>query len=60
MNDAYILKHNPDLIDRKVIDRIKFDIEHEADYQNERVNADIARGMYRALEIIEKWEVSNA
>lgn len=39
---------------------LKLKIEHEADYQNERVNADIARGMYLALEIIDKWEANNA
>ena len=39
---------------------LKLKIEHEADYQNERVNADIARGMYLALEIIDKWEADHA
>ena len=39
---------------------LKLKIEREADYQNERVNADIARGMYLALEIIEKWEADHA
>lgn len=39
---------------------LKLKIEREADYQNERVNADIARGMYLALEIIDKWEADHA
>lgn len=35
------------------IDRIKTAIEQEADYQDEKVNHDIARGMYLALSMFE-------
>ena len=36
------------------IEQIRAEIEREADYQDAYVNADIAKGMYLALEIIDK------
>lgn len=38
----------------KVINNIRDDIEREADYQDAYVNADVAEGMYMAMEIIDK------
>ena len=37
-----------------IIDAIKGKINSEADYQDTYVNADIARGLYMAIEIIDK------
>ena len=37
-------------------DKIISEIEREADYQDAEVNADIARGMYKAIEIVEKYK----
>ena len=37
-----------------VLDKIRAEIEREADYQDAYVNADVAKGMYMALEIIDK------
>ena len=37
-----------------VLDKIRAEIEREADYQDAYVNADVAKGMYLALEIIDK------
>lgn len=37
-----------------VLDKIRTEIEREADYQDAYVNADVAKGMYLALEIIDK------
>lgn len=38
------------------LDQIRAEIEHEADYQDAYVNADIAKGMYLALEIFDKYK----
>lgn len=44
-----------DLIGRdKTVNKIKDEIEREGDYFNAEVNADIAQGLYYALEIIKK------
>lgn len=45
---------NPELIDRKVIEDIKTEIEREADYHDAYVDTDVAKGMYLALQIIDK------
>lgn len=37
-----------------VLDKIRDAIEREADYQDANVNADVAKGMYMALEMIDK------
>lgn len=37
-----------------VLEQIRAEIEREADYQDAYVNADVAKGMYLALEIIDK------
>jgi hypothetical protein len=37
-----------------ILDKIRDAIEREADYQDAYVNADVAKGMYMALEIIDK------
>ncbi len=42
-----------------VFDKIRAEIEREADYQDAYVNADVAKGMYLALEIINKMEGDN-
>lgn len=39
-----------------VFDKIRAEIEHEADYQDAYVNADIAKGMYLTLEIFDKYK----
>ena len=39
-----------------VLEQIRAEIEQEADYQNAYVNADIAKGMYLALEIFDKYK----
>ena len=39
------------------IKQIKEEIEREADYQDAYVNADVAKGMYLALEIFNKYNV---
>lgn len=39
----------------QLLKRIRFEIEQEADYNNAVVNADVARGMYHAAEIIDKF-----
>ena len=39
-----------------VLEQIRAEIEHEADYQDAYVNADIAKGMYLALEIFDKYK----
>jgi hypothetical protein len=36
------------------IEQIRDAIEREADYQDANVNADVAKGMYMAMEIIDK------
>ena len=41
---------------RLVLDKIRAEIEQEADYQDAYVNADIAKGMYLALEIFDKYK----
>ena len=38
----------------ETIKKIHFEVEYEADHYNALVNADIARGLYYALEIIDK------
>ena len=38
-----------------VLDKIKTRIEREADYYDAEVNADIAEGLYMALELIEQY-----
>lgn len=42
------------LDNEKVLDKIRDAIEREADYQDANVNADVAKGMYMAIEIIDK------
>lgn len=37
-----------------VLDKIRDEIEREADYQDAYVDADVAKGMYMALEMIDK------
>jgi hypothetical protein len=37
-----------------VLEQIRADIEREADYQDAYVNADVAKGMYMAIEIMDK------
>jgi hypothetical protein len=37
-----------------ILDKIRDAIEREADYQDANVNADVAKGMYMALEMIDK------
>ena len=37
------------------IEDIKAEIEHEADYQDAYVDADVAKGLYMAVEIIDKY-----
>jgi len=39
-----------------VFEKIRDEIEHEADYQDAYINADIAKGMYLALEIFDKYK----
>ena len=41
---------------QKTINDIRADIEREADYQDAYVNADVAKGLYMALEIIDKYK----
>ena len=53
-NTKWELKENPVVIERAVLDKIRDAIEREADYQYAYVNADVAKGMYMALEIIDK------
>ena len=54
-NSKWELKKNPIVIERKVLEQIRDEIEHEADYQDAYVDADVAKGMYMALEIIDKY-----
>ena len=49
--DSYIVKKNPNLIDRKVIEDIKAEIQYEAD--NKAVPRDMM-GYYRCLQIIDE------
>ena len=42
------------LDNEKVLEQISDDIEREADYQDAYVNADVAKGLYMALDIIDK------
>ena len=37
-----------------VLEQIRAEIEREADYQDANVNADVAKGLYLALDIIDK------
>ena len=37
------------------LETIKAEITREVDYQNEKINADVAKGMYMALDIIDKF-----
>ena len=37
------------------LDKIRDEIEREADYQDAYVNADVAKGLYMALDIIDKY-----
>ena len=36
------------------IEQIRAEIEHEADYQDAYIDADVAKGLYMALELIDK------
>ena len=47
--DSYVKKEI-----NAVLDKIRDAIEREADYQDAYVNADVAKGMYMAMEIIDK------
>jgi hypothetical protein len=53
-NSKWELKKNPIVIERKVLEQIRDAIEREADYQDANVNADVAKGLYMALEMIDK------
>lgn len=47
--DSYVKKEI-----NAVLDKIRDAIEREADYQDANVNADVAEGLYMAMEIIDK------
>jgi hypothetical protein len=47
--DSYVKKEI-----NAVLEQIRDAIEREADYQDANVNADVAKGMYMAMEIIDK------
>jgi guanylate kinase len=47
--DSYVKKEI-----NAVLEQIRDAIEREADYQYAYVNADVAKGMYMAMEIIDK------
>ena len=47
--DSYVKKEI-----NAVLEKIRDAIEREADYQDAYVNADVAKGMYIAMEIIDK------
>lgn len=53
-NSKWELKKNPIVIERKVLEQIRDAIEREADYQDANVNADVAKGLYMAIEFIDK------
>lgn len=40
--------------ENRLLEQIRDAIEREADYQDANVNADVAKGMYMAIEIIDK------
>ena len=44
---------------KDALEEVRTEIEREADYQDAYVNADVAKGMYLALEIINKIEGDN-
>lgn len=48
--DSYVKKEI-----NAVLEQIRDAIEREADYQDANVNADVAKGMYKAMEIIDKY-----
>ena len=54
-NSKWELKKNPIVIERAVLDKIRDEIEKEADYQYAYVDADVAKGLYMALDIIDKY-----
>jgi len=58
VTDGHIfVKHIFDSVKNGIpLDKIRAEIEHEADYQDAYVNADIAKGMYLALEIFDKYK----
>lgn len=41
--------------ENRLLDKIRAEIEREADYQDANVNADVAKGMYMALDMIDKY-----
>lgn len=41
------------------LEQIRAEIEHEADYQDAYVDADVAKGMYMVLEVIDKYTKGN-
>ena len=43
------------MISIELFKRIRDEIEHEADYQDANVDAGVAEGMYKAVEIIDKY-----
>ena len=56
MNDAYYVKHNPELIDRKVIEDIKAEIAKSLSIECEDLSYDdgFNNATQRALRIIDK------
>ena len=66
MNDAYILKHNPDLIDRKVIEDIRSEISKPLDgfvpkSTAERMQAIALTWCLQTIDKhLEKWEADHA
>ena len=54
MNDAYYVKRNPELIDRKVIEDIKAEINDKISHYDHFSSSNTANGLNMALEIIDK------
>ena len=52
--EQYAKEHGYIISTTNIIEQIRAEIEHEADYQDAYVDADVAKGMYMALEIIDK------
>ena len=52
--EQYAKEHGYIISTTNIIEQIRAEIEREADYQDANVNADVAEGLYMALEIIDK------
>ena len=52
----FLTDEEKEVIVNDVLKQIRAKIEQEADYQDAYVNADIAKGMYLALEIFDKYK----